>query len=89
MDYQLLLDEIKVLKEENEYLKVKLEKYNNSRKTYYEKNKEMVKEKAKDRLKKLTDENPDKIKEYAKKAYLNQKAKKQQKELKNEIVENL
>ena len=64
------------LKEENEKLKKLLENYNNSRKNYYEKNKEIVNEKAKERLKKITLENPDKIKEYAKRAYLKQKEKK-------------
>lgn len=85
MENQILLDEIKSLKEENEHLKKLLENYNNSRKSYYEKNKEIIKEKAKDRLKKLAQENPEKIKEYAKKAYQNQKEKKKQKEL----VENI
>ena len=48
-----------LLKEENEKLKKLLENYNNSRKIYYEKNKELVNEKAKERLKKLAQENPD------------------------------
>jgi hypothetical protein len=76
MENQLLLDEIKFLKEENEHLKKLLENYSNSRKSYYEKNKDIVKQKAKDRLKKLSQENPEKIKEYAKKAYQKQKEKK-------------
>jgi len=69
--------ENKHLKEENEKLKQLLENYINSRKNYYENNKEIVKEKAKLGLKKLTEENPDKIKEYARRAYLKQKEKKQ------------
>jgi hypothetical protein len=36
-----------------------------------------VKSKAKERLKKVAEENPDKIKEYAKRAYQKQKEKKQ------------
>ena len=69
--------ENKYLKEENEKLKQLLENYINSRKNYYENNKETVKEKAKLGLKKLTEENPYKIKEYARRAYLKQKEKKQ------------
>ena len=69
--------ENKHLKEENEKLKQLLENYIISRKNYYENNKETVKEKAKLGLKKLTEENPDKIKEYARRAYLKQKEKKQ------------
>ena len=42
------------LEKENEKLKKKLENYNNSRKSYYEKNKEIIKEKALTRLKKLS-----------------------------------
>ena len=60
-----LTKENNILKEENEKMKKQLETYNNSRKNYYEKNKNIVNEKAKERLKKLAQENPDKIKEYA------------------------
>lgn len=52
MSTEELLLEITMLSEENEKLKKQLENYNNSRKSYYEKNKEIVKEKAKERLKK-------------------------------------
>ena len=78
-----LLQEIALLKEENAKLKSQLENYNNSRKAYYEKNKDVVNEKAKERLKKLAQENPDKIKEYAKRAYLKRKEKLKQKEYEN------
>ena len=78
-----LLQEIAMLKEENAKLKSQLENYNNSRKSYYEKNKDVVNEKAKERLKKLAQENPDKIKEYAKRAYLKRKEKLKQKEYEN------
>ena len=64
-----------LLKEENERLKKLLENYNNSRKNYYEKNKEIVNEKAKERLKKLAQENPDKLKEINRRAYLKRKEK--------------
>jgi hypothetical protein len=52
MDTEELLKEIVMLKEENAKLKLQLENYNNSRKSYYEKNKDIVNEKAKQRLKK-------------------------------------
>jgi hypothetical protein len=64
-----------LLKEENEKLKKLLENYNNSRKSYYEKNKELVNEKAKERLKKLAQESPDKLKEINRRAYLKRKEK--------------
>jgi hypothetical protein len=72
---QELLHKIKILEEENEKLKKQLENYNNSRKSYYEKNKEIVNQKAKDRLKKLSEENPEKLKEINRKAYLKRKEK--------------
>lgn len=83
MSTEELLSEIQMLREENEKLKKQLENYNNSRKSYYEKNKEIVKSKAKERLKKVAEENPDKIKEYAKRAYQKQKEKKQK------LIENI
>ena len=52
-----------------------LENYTTSCKNYYEKNKKIVKEKAAQRLKKLADENPDKLKEYRRNAYLKRKEK--------------
>lgn len=69
-------EEIKQLREENAILKKLLENYTNSRKNYYEKNKEIVKEKATERLKKLAVENPNKLKEYRRTYYLKQKEKK-------------
>ena len=75
-----LLQEIAMLKEENAKLKSQLENYNNSRKAYYEKKKEYVKAQAKEGLKKIAQENPDKIKEYARRAYLKRKEKLKQKE---------
>jgi len=75
MNNEELIKENLLLREEKEKLKKQLESYNNSRKSYYEKNKDLVNQKAKERLKKIAQENPDKIKEYAKKAYLNKKSK--------------
>ena len=53
----------------------------NQHKNYYENNKEIVNEKAKQRLKKIAEENPEKIKEYRRNAYLKRKEK-----LKNESI---
>jgi len=77
---EALLKEMEMLKEENAKLKSQLENYHNSRKSYYEKNKDYVKAQAKEGLKKLAQENPDKIKEYARRAYLKKKERVKQKE---------
>ena len=81
MDYEQVIKENKLLKEENDLLKEKLEKYMSQHKNYYENNKEIINEKAKQRLKKIAEENPEKIKEYRRNAYLKRKEK-----LKNEII---
>jgi len=82
-----IIIENKLLKEENENLKLeifelneKLKKYTNSQghKKYYEKNKNIVIEKSKTYLQKLKEENPEKLKEYRKTAYLNRKNKKKE-----------
>ena len=75
MDNEELIKQIKILTEENERLKKQLENYNNSRKSYYEKNKDLVNQKAKERLKKIAEENPEKLKEINRKAYLKRKEK--------------
>ena len=78
------MDEVQQLKKENEVLKNKvveleerLKKYTNgdNHKRYYEKNKEQIKEAGSSYLKKLKDENPEKLKEYRKRAYQKQKEK--------------
>lgn len=78
------MDEVQLLKKENEELKNKvveleerLKKYTNgdNHKRYYEKNKEQIKEAGSSYLKKLKDENPEKLKEYRKRAYQKQKEK--------------
>jgi hypothetical protein len=79
-----ILEENKRLKEENALLKEKLDKYINHHKNYYENNKEIINEKAKERLKKIAEENPDKIKEYRRNAYLKRKEK-----LKNQVIQNI
>ncbi len=69
---------IKKLEEENTLLKNKLEPYLNSTQKYYEKNKDIIFKKATERLKKLSVENPEKLKEYRRTAYLNRKKKLEQ-----------
>ena len=81
-----LLKEIEMLKEENAKLKSQLENYNNSRKSYYEKNKEIVNEKAKERLKKIAQENPDKLKEINRQAYLKRKEKLKKENIKELLI---
>lgn len=87
MNNEELIEKNNLLIEENEKLKLqidelneKLKKYTNSQghKKYYEKNKNIVMEKSKSYLQKLKEENPDKLKEYRKTAYLNRKNKKNQ-----------
>ena len=85
MDIESLLKELTMLKEENTKLKSQLENYNNSRKSYYEKNKDYVKSQAKVALKKLAEENPDKLKEYRRKAYLKRKEKIQNENIEAEL----
>jgi hypothetical protein len=81
-----LLQEIHALKTRNQELEYKLQKYTNSdgHKRYYEKNKDVVKEKGKSYLHKLKEENPEKLKEYRRTAYLNRKLK-----LQNMMTENI
>jgi len=83
-------EEIKQLKQKNIELEEKLKKYTNSEghKRYYEKNKELVIQKSNERKELLKETNPEKIKEYARRAYLKRKEK-LKKETKNEIVENV
>jgi predicted MPP superfamily phosphohydrolase len=78
------MDELNIIKKENEYLKKcineleeRLKKYTcgKNHKTYYEKNKEKVIENGANYLKKLKEENPEKLKEYRKRAYQNRKRK--------------
>ena len=63
-------------------LEERLKKYTNgsNHKRYYEKNKEKIKESGSTYLQKLRIENPEKIKEYSKRAYANKKKKQKEKE---------
>jgi cell division septum initiation protein DivIVA len=75
MDNEKLINENEILKQENTKLKEQLQKYTHSQKEYYEKNKEIVIQKASVNIKKIKETNPEKIKEYAKRAYLKRKEK--------------
>ena len=75
MDNGDLINKLKIYEEENAKLKELLHKYTHSQKEYYEKNKEIVMQKASENKKKLKETNPEKIKEYAKRAYLKRKDK--------------
>jgi len=80
-NFDTIKKENEVLKQKNTELEERLKKYTNgnNHKRYYEKNKEKVKELGINYIQKLKEENPEKLKEYRRTAYLNRKAK-----LKNE-----
>jgi cell division septum initiation protein DivIVA len=89
MNTDMSFNMVETLQEENKQLKIevkelreKLQKYTNSEghKKYYEKNKEVVKKKAKNYLEMLKTENPDKLKEYRRRAYLKRKERLKQQE---------
>jgi len=75
MNMENILIENEKLKAENIELKHKLETYSKPQKSYYERNKDFVNQKAKERMKKISQENPDKLKEINRKAYLKRKEK--------------
>jgi hypothetical protein len=75
------------LKKEIQLLRYQLNSLADSKKKYYENNKDIVKEKASQRLKKIIEENPEKIKEYRRNAYLKRKEKLQKEKIEN-INEN-
>lgn len=73
MDITKLIEENENLK--TEIIELKKYTYGNTHKRYYEKNKERVKEGGANYLKKLKEENPEKLKEYRRTAYLKKKNK--------------
>jgi len=79
---------IKMQQQKIEELELRLKKYTNgdNHKRYYEKNKNKIKESGSNYLQKLKTENPEKIKEYSRKAYANKKAKKK---LEEQLDENV
>jgi hypothetical protein len=76
-----LIKENEELKKEIYVLRQQLNSLSESKKKYYENNKDIVKEKASQRLKKITEENPEKIKEYRRNAYLKRKEKLQKEKI--------
>jgi len=68
---------IEELKNKNNELEEKLKSYTNPtrNKKYYEKNSDIVKEKAKIYMEKIKETNPEKLKEWRHQAYLNRKVK--------------
>ena len=84
------MEEVDIIKKENEELKKKnaeleerLKKYTSGKnhKKYYEKNKEKVMESGANYLSKLKEENPEKLKEYRRRAYLKRKEKLQKEKI--------
>jgi hypothetical protein len=78
-EWKKFQQEFELTKQQLEHCKKQLEKYTNNErhKRYYEKNKERVKENAKNYLNRLKVENPEKLKEYRHKAYVKRKANKE------------
>ncbi len=76
-DVVSLKQEINELRSKVSELEEKLKKYTNgnNHKRYYEKNKEQIKEAGSVYLKKLKEDNPEKLKEYRKRAYQKRKEK--------------
>ena len=68
-------DENAALKVELESVKKQLQKYIDARTSYYEKNKEVVNEKSKLRRKKIAEEDPERLREMNRLAYLKRKEK--------------
>ena len=83
MDIESIIKENQELKVLVSELQEKLKKYTNpdAHKAFYEKNKEKIIKESSERLKKLAESNPEKIKEYRHRAYLKRKEK-----LKNENI---
>jgi hypothetical protein len=78
IDVNALLKEMDELKKDKANLECKLDKiiHHESKQKYYEKNKEQIMKKSSQWLKKTKEENPEKIKEYRRRAYLKMKEKK-------------
>jgi len=83
MDINLILEENEKLKQRVSELEERLKNYTNppAHQAFYEKNKEKIIKESSERLKKLTESNPEKIKQYRRNAYLKRKEK-----IKNENI---
>jgi Zn-dependent M32 family carboxypeptidase len=70
MDISGLLSEIQRLQKENEELKAHVKKpsYGESQRKYYEKNKQKIMDRGAKYIQKLQEENPEKLREYRRKA---------------------
>jgi hypothetical protein len=81
-----LADENRLLKIKVAELEERLKKYTNgnNHKRYYEKNKDKIKESGSNYLQKLKKDNPEKLKEYSRRAYENKK----KKLMENTIIQN-
>ena len=75
MNIDDILVENEKLKVENIELKRQVDTYSKPQKSYYERNKEVVNQKARERIKQISQENPEKLKEINRKAYLKRKEK--------------
>jgi myo-inositol-1-phosphate synthase len=77
MEMQKIIEENVSLKKLVEELQEKLKQYTNPKchKEFYEKNKKNIIENSNNRLKKIKETNPEKIKEYRRNAYLKRKEK--------------
>jgi hypothetical protein len=75
MNIDDILVENEKLKVENIELKRQVDTYSKPQKSYYERNKEVVNQKARERMKQISQENPEKLKEINRKAYLKRKEK--------------
>jgi len=83
MDINEVLEENEKLKQRVSELEERLKNYTNppAHQAFYEKNKEKIIKESSERLKKLAQSNPEKIKEYRRTAYLKRKEK-----IKNENI---
>jgi hypothetical protein len=84
-EINILKEEIEALKIKNAELEEKLKTYtsNHRHKKYYDNNTDVVKQRAKNYMEKIKETNPEKLKEWRHTAYLNRKAKL---EVANEVI---
>jgi hypothetical protein len=77
LNNETLIKELEELRKQKEEADNKLKRYASSSqaraKRYYENHKDIMIDKANERLKKLKETNPEKIKEYSRRAYLKKK----------------
>jgi hypothetical protein len=85
MDINAILEENERLKQRLSQLEERLKNYTNppAHQAFYEKNKEKIIKESNERLKKMKETNPDKLKQYRHNAYLKRKEK-----LKNENIKD-